>query len=547
MLTKFFNYLFRRIKSDGFKSFIHFFATFSGIFLIMTVMILQILSYGVYSNVDSSLKMAATKTNSYLEMEMLKRELFLTSEVDQNNTTTIYQAYDTKESTAETPDSSGSKNEPKKKSKIEDAPHDLSVAANTSVLVLDKNGKVLNVVDKFSSLSNLPIDKNNTTTIYQAYDTKESTAETPDSSGSKKEPKKKSKIEDTPHDLSVAANTSVLVLDKNGKVLNVVDKFSSLSNLPIDKNNIDVISKGSAQNYFDQTEKYRLITEKVDNSLYPDAKYLVIAINTTQLEEATERYVKLIVIMMSFFWLLSVAASMYLAKWSRRPIQESLEKQKAFVENASHELRTPLAVIQNRLEVLFRKPESTILDNSENIASSLDEVRNMRLLTTNLLNLARRDDGIKPEIETLEPAFFDTVFTNYAMIAEENEKGFTAQNQVGRPIQTDKTLLKQLMTILFDNAIKYTEDDGHVTFTVRTNDRHLYISVADNGPGISDSDKKKIFDRFYRVDKARTRQKGGFGLGLSLAQQIVLALKGTIVVKDNQPKGTIFEVKITGV
>ena len=471
MLTKFFNYLFRRIKSDGFKSFIHFFATFSGIFLIMTVMILQILSYGVYSNVDSSLKMAATKTNSYLEMEMLKRELFLTSEVDQNNTTTIY----------------------------------------------------------------------------QAYDNKESTAETPDSSGSKKEPKKKSRIEDAPHDLSVAANTSVLVLDKNGKVLNVVDKFSSLSNLPIDKNNIDVISKGSAQNYFDQTEKYRLITEKVDNSLYPDAKYLVIAINTTQLEEATERYVKLIVIMMSFFWLLSVAASMYLAKWSRRPIQESLEKQKAFVENASHELRTPLAVIQNRLEVLFRKPESTILDNSENIASSLDEVRNMRLLTTNLLNLARRDDGIKPEIETLEPAFFDTVFTNYAMIAEENEKGFTAQNQVGRPIHTDKTLLKQLMTILFDNAIKYTEDDGHVTFTVRTNDRHLYISVADNGPGISDSDKKKIFDRFYRVDKARTRQKGGFGLGLSLAQQIVLALKGTIVVKDNQPKGTIFEVKITGV
>lgn len=471
MLTKFFNYLFRRIKSDGFKSFIHFFATFSGIFLIMTVMILQILSYGVYSNVDSSLKMAATKTNSYLEMEMLKRELFLTSEVDQNNTTTIY----------------------------------------------------------------------------QAYDTKGSTDETPDSSGSKKESKKKSKMEDAPHDLSVAANTSVLVLDKNGKVLNVVDKFSSLSNLPIDKNNIDVISKGSAQNYFDQTEKYRLITEKVDNSLYPDAKYLVIAINTTQLVEATERYVKLIVIMMSFFWLLSVAASMYLAKWSRRPIQESLEKQKAFVENASHELRTPLAVIQNRLEVLFRKPESTILDNSENIASSLDEVRNMRLLTTNLLNLARRDDGIKPEIETLEPAFFDTVFTNYAMIAEENEKGFTAQNQVGRPIQTDKTLLKQLMTILFDNAIKYTEDDGHVTFTVRTNDRHLYISVADNGPGISDSDKKKIFDRFYRIDKARTRQKGGFGLGLSLAQQIVLALKGTIVVKDNHPKGTIFEVKITGV
>ena len=99
--------------------------------------------------------------------------------------------------------------------------------------------------------------------------------------------------------MTVAANTSVLVIDKNGKLLNVVDKFSSLSNLPIDKNTIDVISKGSAQNYFDQTENYRLITEKV-NSFYPDAKYVVIAINTTQLEEASERYVKLIVIMMSF-------------------------------------------------------------------------------------------------------------------------------------------------------------------------------------------------------------------------------------------------------
>ena len=98
------------------------------------------------------------------------------------------------------------------------------------------------------------------------------------------------------------------------------------------------------------------------------------------------------------------------------------------------------------------------------------------------------------------------------------------------------------MTILFDNAIKYTDEDGVVEFTVKTTERHTIITVADNGIGISDSDKLKIFDRFYRVDKSRTRQKGGFGLGLSLAQQIVDALKGTITVKDNTPKGTIFEV-----
>ena len=224
-----------------------------------------------------------------------------------------------------------------------------------------------------------------------------------------------------------------------------------------------------------------------------------------------------------------------------------MQKQKSFVENASHELRTPLAVLQNRLETLFRKPEATIMESSESIASSLEEVRNMKFLTTNLLNLARRDDGIKPEFGEVEPDFFNTTFTNYEMIASENNRVFRFQNRVHRTIITDKLLLKQLMTILFDNAVKYTEEEGDIYFEISTKERSLYLTVADNGIGISAADKKKIFDRFYRVDKARTRQKGGFGLGLSLAQQIVLALKGTIVVKDNQPKGTIFEVKITGV
>ena len=111
-------------------------------------------------------------------------------------------------------------------------------------------------------------------------------------------------------------------------------------------------------------------------------------------------------------------------------------------------------------------------------------------------------------------------------------------------IKTDKTLLKQLMTILFDNALKYTDEDGVIELTISANDRNLFLKVSDNGPGISTADKKKIFDRFYRVDKARTRQTGGFGLGLLLAKQITEALKGTITVKDNKPKGTIFEVKI---
>ena len=127
------------------------------------------------------------------------------------------------------------------------------------------------------------------------------------------------------------------------------------------------------------------------------------------------------------------------------------------------------------------------------------------------------------------------------MIASENDRVFRFENRIHRTIVTDQLLLKQLMTILFDNAVKYTEEDGEIDFVISATDRNLYLLVSDNGVGISAEDKKKIFDRFYRVDKARTRQKGGFGLGLSLAKQIVDALKGTITVKDNKPKGTILK------
>ena len=96
--------------------------------------------------------------------------------------------------------------------------------------------------------------------------------------------------------------------------------------------------------------------------------------------------------------------------------------------------------MQNRLESLFRRPDATILDNSESIAASLDEVRNMRILTTNLLNLARRDDGLKVELEEIHPSTFNEIFENYQMIAHENNKKFTAHNLVNRPIKSDKTL-----------------------------------------------------------------------------------------------------------
>ena len=351
--------------------------------------------------------------------------------------------------------------------------------------------------------------------------------------------------------LKVNSNTEAVLFDEDLKPLTTADHFLSLKTISIKKKDVGKIIQINLKNNYGQEELYRMLvfeinpSEFLSGNLLNKVKYAAVLINVNQLEQTSQNHEQIIVIVMISFWLISIIASIYLARVSVKPLIDSMQKQKSFVENASHELRTPLAVLQNRLETLFRKPEATIMESSENIASSLEEVRNMRMLTTNLLNLARRDDGIKAEITEVEPEFFTTTFANYEIIADENEKVFIYENHIDHNIKTDRTLLKQLMTILFDNAVKYTEEDGVIKFIVWSKDRSLYLRVSDNGPGINNEDKKKIFDRFYRVDKARTRQKGGFGLGLSLAKQIADALKGTITVKDNRPKGTIFEVKIS--
>lgn len=254
--------------------------------------------------------------------------------------------------------------------------------------------------------------------------------------------------------VTISSNTEVILLDSNLNQLVIGNRFLGLDRITFNKKDLNHIRQLHIVNSYGQDEVYRVVlTEMNIDSVSTNIKYAAILINTSQLEQISQNHEQLIVVVMASFWILSILASLYLARVSVKPLLESMQKQKSFVENASHELRTPLAVLQNRLETLFRKPEATIMESSESIASSLEEVRNMKFLTTNLLNLARRDDGIKPEFGEVKPDFFNTTFTNYEMIASENNRVFRFQNRVHRTIITDKLLLKQLMTILFDNAV----------------------------------------------------------------------------------------------
>lgn len=424
--------------------------------------------------------------------------------------------------------------------------NELKIAKENPELVLQYKDWSLqyNAVKKLYGKNSIIIAENGTPDVkVNGNNTEESQSDSQKAEEGSKLPTPPSTVDK----VNFGVNTDIVLFDKNGNVIDLENNFKGLDKINFNKNNINRIVSYETKNASGHVENFRGIIMKVnqDGKYSSDIKYAAVLTSVNQLEQANRTNQRIILMVMIGFWLISMIASQYLAKLSMKPLLESIEKQKSFVENASHELRTPLAVLQNRLEALFRKPSATIMDSSENIASSLEEVRNMRLLTTNLLNLARRDDGLNPEIIEIGPDFFDTIFENYEIIAEENGKVVTWDNQLTKPIKSDKTLIRQLMTILFDNAVKYTDDDGAIHFDVfiGKKEKQLVIRVSDNGPGIRDSDKLHIFDRFYRVDKARTRQKGGFGLGLSLAKQIVDALKGTIIVKDNIPKGTIFEVR----
>ena len=383
-------------------------------------------------------------------------------------------------------------------------------------------------------LTNLALHGTNNTTIFSDGPVNSQSNETSSVSGTQ---------------ISVfSPNQTVILYDKKGQILNAdtnLETSTVAEDIKFDKSNVGKISTVTIKTSGDAL-LYRTKTFKVtfDKNITTNIAYIQIFVNVDQLSDSLSRSQFIILTTMVSFWLISLVASIYLSRWSQKPVLAAYEKEKNFVENASHELRTPLAILQNRLELLFQKPTATIIDQSENISQSLAEVRNMRMLTSNLLNLAKRDGGLKVELTTVDQTYFEKIFENYKLLAENSEREFTSSVHLKDRVKLDESLIKQVLTILFDNAVKYTDLGSQIDIKVEKTGQNLVIITSDTGYGISNEDKKKIFDRFYRVDKARTRQKGGFGLGLSLAKQIIDACGGRIDVQDNQPQGTKFIIKL---
>lgn len=228
--------------------------------------------------------------------------------------------------------------------------------------------------------------------------------------------------------------------------------------------------------------------------------------------------------------------------------QEKEERERRlFVSNVSHELRTPLTSVKSYLEAL---DEGALYDPvaPDFIKVSLDETNRMMRMVTDLLHLSRIDNTTSQlDVELINFTAFITFILNRfdKMRSQDDEKKYELVrdypiNSVWIEIDTDK--MTQVIDNILNNAIKYSPDGGKITVSMKTTDDQMILSIKDQGLGIPKQDLPKIFDRFYRVDRARSRAQGGTGLGLAIAKEIIKQHNGFIWAKSEYGKGSTFTI-----
>ncbi len=228
--------------------------------------------------------------------------------------------------------------------------------------------------------------------------------------------------------------------------------------------------------------------------------------------------------------------------------QEKEERERRlFVSNVSHELRTPLTSVKSYLEAL---DEGALCETvaPDFIKVSLDETNRMMRMVTDLLHLSRIDNATSHlDVELTNFTAFITFILNRfdKMKGQEKEKKYELVrdypiNSIWMEIDTDK--MTQVVDNILNNAIKYSPDGGKITVRMKTTEDQMILSISDHGLGIPKQDLPRIFDRFYRVDRARSRAQGGTGLGLSIAKEIIKQHKGFIWAKSEYGKGSTFTI-----
>lgn len=343
----------------------------------------------------------------------------------------------------------------------------------------------------------------------------------------------------------VEANPQFIMLmrDKQGALVDTVGLYASypdfLSDVPFNADDLGRIYQTSAGGY-----QYRGITYTVVDDGEPS--YLQVLVNVDAELAILDGFTRTLVAYLAVAVIVAAAASYLLSRRTLKPIVENWRAQTEFVQNASHELRTPLAVMQTTGELLLDHPDSLIVDRFEDVSTITSETKRLSRLVDDLMALSLDDSGranLVMGAVDVDALVRDTAAT-YGDFAELQDKRLSAETAFGETIEADSDKLRQLLGIVLDNALKYTSTGDAIAVKTQAAGSKCTITVADTGCGIEPEDREHVFERFYRADKARSRETGGHGLGLSLAQGIVEAHGGTITLAANEPRGTVVAITL---
>ena len=226
-------------------------------------------------------------------------------------------------------------------------------------------------------------------------------------------------------------------------------------------------------------------------------------------------------------------------------LQASFEEMRLFSLNVAHELRTPLAILKGQSELALSNPPSPD-ETQELVTSYLEETIRMSRIVDDLLMLAKAETGqLSMERERVQmDKLVQDLHEDGTILAGSKDLFLRLDELDPAVVIGDAARLRQLFRILLTNALQYTDPGGEIRLTCRHQESHVRVTIEDSGIGIPQESLDRIFDRFYRVDQARTRVKGGSGLGLALAKWIVEAHHGTISVRSDVGKGSTFIVDL---
>ena len=249
--------------------------------------------------------------------------------------------------------------------------------------------------------------------------------------------------------------------------------------------------------------------------------------------------------------LVLLGISWKLADWALAPVQRAWDQQRRFVSDASHELKTPLAVILANTQILQRD-KALPADTRRWVDSAAEEAGHMKTLVNDLLQLARADESVAGTADILKRTDVDLseIVSSAALEfdAVAFERGTSVEDSVaeGVHVQGDADWLRRMVRILIDNAVKYAAVGTTVKVTLEQRSKGCRLTVNNQGPTIPAEDLPHVFERFYRSDKARTRDggTGGFGLGLAIAKSTVDAHGGSIQCTSDEKSGTTFTVTL---